>query len=365
MVPTTVPTTVPPTVVVPQPIQSTFTTTVQIQQQSRTTLQNQLGAALNSSITVTGNQFSLNQQDGNLVGQIDAQGVTSGVQIDGPINVTIGNLTISTNDGEGTASLNLGNGVTVGADARLTVGNNSLNVVLENPVLNVNPRSPSPAQLQGGNPQVQNIGAGFTTPLQNLPDGAQMTVQFTKDPSSFVPNAGAIFSLGAQQVGGQVANPTTDVAFAVQVTKTGIANDQLGDNSVRLSVDQAWYEARLAEGKGVVITKVADDGTVFTQVANCVVSGNQVDCRATFTGPAAGFSLFALMAVAQAPGATLAPTPTLPGQAGVTPVPPTATATPTPTVDEGGSSVGLIVGIVVAVVVIGGAAFFLLTRKKS
>ena len=147
------------------------------------------------------------------------------------------------------------------------------------------------------------------------------------------------------------------------MVKSGITNEDLGNNTTTMAVSKAWYDQRLAEGKDIFITKIDDEGNVFTVMATCVVKGDIVKCSAEFTGEAGGFSNFVLVSIVggQAPPT---PTPALAPTAAPTPtsLPPTTTPTPAPTPTSapaessdsnaaiigiaGGAGVGIVLGIV-------------------
>ncbi|MCH8037057.1 MAG: hypothetical protein IIC53_08025, partial [Proteobacteria bacterium] len=162
----------------------------------------------------------------------------------------------------------------------------------------------------------------------------QFAFESTDDLEDLVEVIGAVFELAASN--GGTLDPETDIAFAVNVAKTGITNDDLGTNEVTLTVDLAWYEARIAEGKSIVITKIGDDGVVHTVEAVCEVQGVAVLCTAVFDGEAGGFSWFVLVALVEfgetggsdGPGA--GPTGPEPTTIASTPAPaPTAVVEPT------------------------------------
>ena len=95
-------------------------------------------------------------------------------------------------------------------------------------------------------------------------------------------------------------------------------------------VSKTWYDQKQEQGKDIFITKIDDDGRIFTVAANCAVTGDVVRCTAEFTGIAGGFSVFSLIAVVPGPEPT--PTPTLePGAPTPTPTEVLRVPTPTPT----------------------------------
>lgn len=198
-----------------------------------------------------------------------------------------------------------------------------------------------------------------------------------------------------------------DIAFVIKVTKSGFTDQDLGTNTVTMTVSSAWYDQRLAEDKEIAVTKLDDEGGVFATKASYAMIGEQVSCSAVFSGPAEGFSTFALVAIVPAPEPVpvpvlevLSPTPTtavptpsleLPTAtptASSTPLPtplttphspsPTATGevatpiamtlTPTVTLTPGGSTDGspylVMVWVFAIVVALGGGGIFLIRRRQ-
>ena len=236
-------------------------------------------------------------------------------------------------------------------------------MVIEEPELLFAPEAPDATILAGGSDSVTDIGIDFQVELNNLPDGASLSVEFSKDPAAFVDRPGIVLQLAALGVGGVIEDQNEDIAFSVNVVKSGITNEDLGNNTTTMAVSKAWYDRRLAEGKDIFITKIDDEGNVFTVMATCVVKGDIVECSAEFTGEAGGFSNFVLVSIVggQAPPT---PTPALAPTAAPTPtsLPPTTTPTPAPTPTSapaessdsnaaiigiaGGAGVGIVLGIV-------------------
>ncbi len=286
---------------------------------------------------------------GAFVVKFPATGTQAGAQFTGQVNAKLGNLEVNTNNGSGTAKLDLGGGLSVQGTAKLRTTNNSVDVTIEQPKLVLDGAKPDFAQATGGSSLVTQGGAKFDVGLNNLPDQASVTVSYAKDPSAFVGNAGAIFNLGASQAGGTIQNAQEDIAFAVNVQKTGITNADLGTNKVTLEVSAAWYQAKLAQGKDITITKVDDQGRVFSQKATCSTQAGTVSCTVDFTGDAAGFSTFAMIAIQSQPGLTATPV-----------------TTPTPSQGEGRSNTTmlLLVGGVLLLMVVAGAAV-MMSRRRS
>ena len=274
-------------------------------------------AALGADVTISADPIEISSAVEGLVIEIPAEGVEAGQAITGDLDFVLGSLTVESTDGEGTATIDLGSGLSVVGDVSLEVTAEGINVEIEDPQLVFEPEAPDAATLIGGSENVTQIGLSLNLELENLPDGASVSVQFAKDASAFVEDAGTVFSLAALGVGGEIEDLEQDVAFVVKITKSVITNQDLGTNTMVMEVSKAWYDQKLAEGKGIFITKIDDEGNVFTLQAACDASGDPVSCTVEFTGAASGLSIFVLVAVVSLP------TPT--------PVPPTATPTPRPT----------------------------------
>jgi hypothetical protein len=110
----------------------------------------------------------------------------------------------------------------------------------------------------------------------------------------------------------------------VDVDKTGITNDDLGDNAVTMEVNRQWFDEKIAEGKSIAIAKFNESGARFTKLATCEAGAESAKCTASFIGISGGFSVFVLMGVKKGEA-----TPT--ATAFVTAPTATATARPTPT----------------------------------
>ena len=277
-----------------------------------------------------------------------------------------------------------------------------INVEIHNPQLVFKPEAPDATLLLGGSASVTEVGIDFSVDLDNLPGDASLSVQFAKVPSVFVESPDITLQLSVGKIGGFIENPEEDIAFAVNVTKSGITNQDLGTNSVTMTVSSAWYDQRLAEDKEIAVSKIDDQGGLFASGATCEVNEELATCSTEFSGAAEGFSTFILLAIAAAPEpmptpvlgvptttltpTVVVPTPSLvpptatPTPSPVTPVaplPPTPTAmvsaptpAPTPTVasafDEpaGGSAIVIIVAAIVALAAVSGGGVFLVRRRR-
>ena len=340
--------------------------------------------------------------DAIAAGDLPATGVTAGQEVTGDLDLTLGTLTVDTTDGTGTVLIDLGGGLSVEGDAALEVTTAGINVEIHNPQLVFKPEAPDATLLLGGSASVTEVGIDFSVDLDNLPGDASLSVQFAKVPSVFVESPDITLQLSVGKIGGFIENPEEDIAFAVNVTKSGITNQDLGTNSVTMTVSSAWYDQRLAEDKEIAVSKIDDQGGLFASGATCEVNEELATCSTEFSGAAEGFSTFILLAIAAAPEpmptpvlgvptttltpTVVVPTPSLvpptatPTPSPVTPVaplPPTPTAmvsaptpAPTPTVasafDEpaGGSAIVIIVAAIVALAAVSGGGVFLVRRRR-
>ena len=345
LIATPTPTPVPP-VTVSEVVELEVTIEVVVTEEQTVEVADALNEALGidsgtgEAVEVVAGTTELVSVEGSVIeATIEVTGLTAEAEFVGVIDLTLGNITIETVDGEGTGEIVLAEGLTVVGNVTLVPEDGALAIVFEDTRLIVEPEAPDVEQLLGGSAQVTHIDVTFDVGLENLPEGASLEIEFAKSADAFVENVGVVFQLAAEQIfgeaGGVLEDPVEDVAFVVRVTRVGIENTDLGDNTITMEISREWYDARVAQGKTIVITKIADDGTVTAAEATCVVVADIATCQVTLTGDAGGFSVFAVIAVIQAatatptptagPTATPSPTPT------PTPVPPSVTVTPTPT----------------------------------
>ncbi|MFQ5860712.1 MAG: CARDB domain-containing protein, partial [Dehalococcoidia bacterium] len=140
-------------------------------------------------------------------------------------------------------------------------------------------------------PTVTRVTGSFSVGLDALPEGATVSVSFSKEPTE---SQAAQFSLAAEAAGGEVE----DVAFVMVVEKTGLTNEEhLGEATIHMEVDQAWLDAHgtVPDYPEVVVFKIPDEPP-FDPVAlptTCDASG----CTAISDGLSA-FGLVALKAPA-------------------------------------------------------------------
>ncbi len=300
--------------------------------------------AFGSPVNLDDGAPSITPVDGGLVVEFPIEPGSEAMEASGSISSTVGNLQLDITDGAGTAKILIDEAVSITGPATLGSDTDAVQVQIDDPQLAFSPAAPE--EFGGGGGLVTQVGADFGVAMNTLPDDIGLTAEFIEDVAE-VPDAVTSFQLAASDSGGEIEDPESDIAFVVVVDKQGVSNDQLGDNTVTLTVSRAWYENRLMSGKSIFITKVGDDGAVHTSAATCEVDGEIVRCTAVFTGDAGGFSLFGVVALrpvaeastptptptpaATAVAPTATPTPVPSPTATPSPIPPTATAVPEPT----------------------------------
>ena len=306
-----------------EPITATIDTSIVVSSSEVSTFEASLGAVIGEAVQVASTVLAIESTaDGSIVIGPKLTGVTEVLEIVGDLNVTLGNLTLETTDGLGTAVIALSEGLKIEGAAVVDITNQGLDVIIDDPRLVFKPAVPDVATLTGGSDKVTNIGANFEVGLKQIRDNTSVSVRFSKDANTVVEDAEAKLISAAGAVGGVLEDPVRDVAFAVDVDKTGITNDDLGDNRVTMEVNRQWFDEKIAEGKSMAITKFSESGAKFTTLATCESGVESAKCSASFTGIAGGFSVFVLMGVRRNEA-----TPT----ATAFVAPPTATATVRPT----------------------------------
>ena len=326
---TVIPTATPTAVVEITETTSVIDTTITASADEWDELQTSFEELFGDGVVTNDAPIAMESTDGLLTVELVAEGIAPSDAIEGALVIQLGNLALDTVDGVGTGSISLGAGLAVEGIVQLTTQDDAIVAVLTSNVLVYAPAPPPPSTIG----DLTQINVGFRVDVSRVPDGASLTVTYASTAEELVEVTGAVFELAASN--GSTLNPDTDIAFAVNVAKTGITNDELGTNEATLTVDLAWYEARIAEGKSIVITKIGDDGVIHTVEAACELQGIAVLCTAIFDGEAGGFSWFVLVALVEfggtggsdGPGAgPMSPEPTA-----IAPTPAPAPA-PTPTV---------------------------------
>lgn len=288
-------------------------------------LESALSTALGTAVFINNETLEVVNTGGGLITRAQVFGVSNAQAIVGELDVSLGNLVIDTVDGLGTGTLALGTGLNVEGNASVVAIDGAIEVAMSDLHLVFSPEAPDATTLDGGSPDVTNFGVNFNVELSSVPDNASLAVQFVKSSAAFSSSNDDAIRQATQDLGVSIQDSDNDIAFAVNVDKGGITNDELGANAVTMTVSKAWYDRKLTEGKEIAITKINDMGVGFSSIASCSVTGDNADCSAEFTGEASGFSLFVLMGVSgdATPTATATRPPTATSL-------PTATYTPRP-----------------------------------
>ena len=190
-------------------------TTIEVSEEDQAELGVALEAALGVEVDVTSTVTEVTTVDGGVI-DLDVEGLEEGQEIVGELDVTIGDLTLETEDSEGTATLQLDDELRIESDVTLEVGEDDLDVVLTDPVLVLEPEAPDAEALTGGSDEVRQLAVKFKTPLNNLREGASLEVEFAKEASAFAEDddpdtATTFFQLAAEGAGGTIEDTATSV----------------------------------------------------------------------------------------------------------------------------------------------------------
>lgn len=260
---------------------------------------------------------------------ITVDGMTPDAELTGALDVQVGDLSLSVVDGEGTAELRIVDDIVVVGSASVSSSTSALDVQISDPQLRYTPSVPDDGSFAGtgsGNSSnsAGDAGVSFAVDLDVLPSEVGLTTTYSADAIELESQVGTTFALTGDD----------ELAYFVVVEKSGITQDDLGDNTVSMSVSSEWLDEMVAHGREVAITKISDSGVVFTENAQCERLSDKAVCTVTFSGEAGGFSIFAIYGfVNTAPQSIPEPLST---PAPATPVPspvPSATAIPTATVE--------------------------------
>lgn len=235
---------------------------------------------------------------------LESSEATTGIgPVRSPLVIQTDQLRLNTDEsGSGPVTLELGGGMTIEAMGTVSSYQSALQIQLNDTRLKYVPAASFDESMTVSavtfDVGVNSLPGGFSLRsvlLDELPeelDGAAIEVQTVED------------------------GPTGDVAVVINVTRTGITNEELSDTRIAVTVDAEWYQARLSAGREILFTKVSGDGEVFTSMTTCVPVADNYECSATFTGAAGGFSEFVLAAFTTSaalpqptPAPTVAPTP--------------------------------------------------------
>ncbi len=275
--------------------------------------------AFGAQITLDGAGPSITPSEGGLLLEFPTEPISGSSSSPGPLKSKVGNLNLDIENGTGTATLVIDEHVSITGPAQVEAEASSVQVQINDPTLMFKP--PTPEEFSGSSGLVTQVGAEFGVAMSGLPGAIGLAAEFIGDITT-IPAEVTSFQLAAAGSGGEIEDPASDIAFVVLVGKKDITNDDLGDNSVSLTVSREWYEDRVASGKEIFITKIGDDGVSHTLPASCELEGDLARCTVVFTGLAGGFSLFGVVAISPDDSGNQ-------GGATPTPTPPAATATPT------------------------------------
>ncbi len=263
--------------------------------------------AFGEGVEVTDSDPEISTDSSGIRALIPATGVGEGETPTGEFDIDTEELTVDTDStGAGTGSLKLGEELTVTGQVQVVGAEGGIAVEFHDATLNFTPMIDETESTlldeDVGTPEVS-----FDVGVTGVGESTQVSAEYTKElPSGF---AGSSFALGAPGTTGQLADPDADVAYVVSVTKSGIDDEDLQDNTVTMTVGKTWYEERVAAGKSIVISKVAEDGSVFVVEPVCTELADSYSCTATFSGEAGGFSDFILAALTLTTEPTPTPTP--------------------------------------------------------
>ncbi len=264
--------------------------------------------AFGEGVEVTESDPEISTEPSGIRALIPATGVSEGETPTGEFDIDTEELTVDTDSsGAGTGSLKLGEELTVTGQVQVIGAEGGIAVEFQDATLNFIPvideTESTLLDEDVGTPEVS-----FDVGVTGVGESTQVSAEYTKElPSEF---AGSSFALGAPGTTGQLDDPDADIAYVVSVSKSGIDDEDLQDNTVTMTVGKTWYEERVAAGKSIVISKVAEDGSVFVVEPVCTELADSYSCTATFSGEAGGFSDFILAALTLTTEPTPTPTPT-------------------------------------------------------
>ncbi len=280
-------------------------------------------SAFGEGVEITDPKPSIDTGEPGVTAVIGATGVTEGQLPVGGLSIESDDLTLDADEtGAGTATLILGEELVVSGPVEVMGAADGIAIQFQDPDLLFTPQI-APEELSLLAPNVGTPAASFNVDLTSVTDGVSVSATYSDTvPGQVAATTFALEGLIDPVVLDDIGN---DVAYSISVEKTGLDNEQLGDNTVSMRVSEAWFDSMTEAGKAVVITKTSDNGDVFVEQAVCIQDGTDRICTATFSGAAGGFSEFTLLALTTRGNPTPTPTPT------AVPVPqPTPTATPAP-----------------------------------
>ena len=249
-------------------------------------------SALESALeAATGSQLSVGEvvvkSTGNASGfglVIPVDGLSATDDIQGVLSLLIGQLTLEVIDGIGTAEVRFSDELVIVGGASISTSDGGLGIQVSNPVLQYSPVTVDDGSFAGSSNSIDDVAVSFAVGADLLPDEVSLTTTYSADAAQLAASTGTTFALEGDD----------ELAYFVSVEKSGITQDDLGDNSVTMNVSLAWLDSMVAAGKEIAITKVSDSGEVFTESAQYERLADIAVCTVTFAGAAGGFSLFVI-----------------------------------------------------------------------
>jgi VCBS repeat-containing protein len=226
--------------------------------------------------------------------EIPVVGLTLDTELVGVLDIQIGDLSLSVVDGEGTAELRIVDDLAVVGSASVSSSSGALDIQISDPQLRYTPSIVDDGSFGGtgtgagsGN-SADDAGVSFAVDLDVLPSDVGLSTLYSADAAELESQVGTAFALPGALTGDD------ELAYFVVVEKSGITQDDLGDNTVSMSVSSEWLDEMVALGREVAITKISDTGVVFTESAQCERLSDKTVCTVVFSGEAGGFSIFAI-----------------------------------------------------------------------
>ncbi|PKB79522.1 MAG: hypothetical protein BZY88_12945, partial [SAR202 cluster bacterium Io17-Chloro-G9] len=182
-----------------------------------------------------------------------------GADTQGDLNFSVGNLSVVTVEGERTAAVDFGDGMTVTSSDVQVATEGAIFLDLGEPRLNFDP-PPQAVSSSDAAWAVTHMGASFAMEFEALPDGARLDADFAQELENLITGPQDKLAQLGDSVGAEMGDIAADVAFAVSVVKSGITNADLGDTTVSLTVNKEWFDTKTAEGKTLFLAKFDDAG---------------------------------------------------------------------------------------------------------
>ena len=249
-------------------------------------------------------------------------------------------------------SFAIASGVRVSGTGAVNINTNGTTIALPSAKFVYSPPAPSGRETFPGS------AVRFEIELLNLPESPDLRASYMGELSQLQARTGVAVDEAFAAWDLKKGTLADTVALILEVSKTGLSNEQFGRTRVSFFVGDDWASNGIIADELPYIVKINDDSEVFVELARCNRAGdNQRECIAVFDGPASGFSTFALLRLAPAEGGTIRPIETVvatlePGDPQATP---TSLPLPQPTVSLPVTSAngdGLSLAVILALVVV-------------